>query len=247
VQSFLECFSHESAHRERIEKERYATLLQTLKPWANLYEKARVLDFGASSGLSLFALLETGAREVVGVEPDEARVRSGRAMLDAAGCGDRATLMHLADTSALPFDAETFDFVMCNAVLEHIPQPRGSYIREMWRVLRRGGHLYVSETPNKYVPLDQHTTGLWGVPWLPSGLARAYAEWRGRWGERREAECPWIYSGWRGLGYRELTSGLGGGYRLIPEDSRTRHRVLTRLGAPASLLDPYPTWVLEKV
>ncbi|HEY8470975.1 MAG TPA: hypothetical protein VIL18_15095 [Longimicrobiales bacterium] len=36
-------------------------------------------------------------------------------------------------------------------------------------------------------------------------------------------------------------------WELIPERTHLRHRVLTALGLPASLLDPYPCWVLRRV
>jgi SAM-dependent methyltransferase len=199
-----------------------------------------VLDFGASSGLSMIALHSIGLSDVYGVEPAKPRVESGRRILGEAGM-DPNRLLWVENTSKLPYPDGAFRTVLANAVLEHIPQPRGAYIRELWRVLAPGGHLIVSETPNKYLPLDYHTTHLWGVPWLPKRLSRAYAIWRGRYDLRRD----WEHSGWRGLGYYELIRPLRD-YRLVPERSAPRHRWLTRLGLPASLLDPYPCWVLQK-
>ncbi|HET9986313.1 MAG TPA: class I SAM-dependent methyltransferase [Longimicrobiales bacterium] len=225
------------------EIQRYTTLKRTLKPLGFLYAGARVLDFGASHGLGICALLELGAAEVVGVEPDAERVAAGKEILDAGGFGPRATLLHVRDTRHLPFPDASFDMVLVNAVLEHIPQPRGEYIAEVWRLLRPGGHLMVNETPNKYLPVDVHTTGLWWVPWLPARLARRYAILRGRYREHGE----WASSGWRGLGYYELIASLRGRFHLIPERSRPRHRLLSRLRLPASLLDPYPNWVLRKI
>ena len=80
------------------------------------------------------------------------------------------------------------------------------------------------------------------VPWLPREVARRYAVARGRF--RPDGE--WSSSGWRGLGYRELVRALGGPYTLVPERTRPRHRLLSALRLPASLLDPYPTWILRK-
>ena len=224
------------------ERRRYRTLKATLEPLRPLYAGARVLDFGASHGPAVCALLELGAAAVVGVEPDARWVRAGEGILAAAGFGDRARLLHVPDTRRLPFAGEAFDLVLVNAVLEHIPQPRAAWIREIWRVLRPGGHLVVNETPNKYLPRDVHTTGLWLVPWLPRTVARRYAVLRGRY----PADGDWATSGWRGLGYRELVAPLAGGFRLVPERARPRHRLLSALGLPASLLDPYPTWILRK-
>jgi SAM-dependent methyltransferase len=190
------------------------------------------------------ALLELGAAEVVGVEIEAPRVVRGNEILAAGGLTDRATLLHVPDTTRLPLADSSVDFVLCNAVLEHIPGSRAPYIREMWRVLKPGGYLFVNETPNKYLPLDYHTTKLWGVPWMPEGLAFRYSRWRGRYPKPWE---KWRYSGWRGLGYFELVGALPrGGYRLLPERTTRRHRILSALGIPASLLDPYPAWLLQR-
>ncbi len=225
------------------EQARYRTLKETLAPLRPLYERRRILDFGASHGPAIFALLELGAESVVGIEPGKEWVDAGLKYLETAGFGERARLLHVPDTRRLPFPDGSFDLVLVNAVLEHIPQPRADYIREMWRVLRPGGHLLVNETPNKYFPRDVHTTGLWFVSWLPSAFARRYAVWRGRY----PPDGDWDSSGWRGLGYYELVAPFGGEYRLSPERVRFRHRLLSRLGLPGSLLDPYPTWILEKL
>jgi hypothetical protein len=41
-------------------------------------------------------------------------------------------------------------------------------------------------------------------------------------------------------------TGPIGGFTLIPERANRRHRVFTRLGIPASIIDPYPLWILRK-
>jgi SAM-dependent methyltransferase len=148
------------------------------------------------------------------------------------------------ETHRLDFPAGHFDVVVANAVIEHIPQPRQEHIREIWRVLRPGGTLFINETPNKYLPWDYHTTGgLWFVPWLPSGVARRYAIWRGRYKPGED----WAHSGWRGLGYYELTRAIPGRFRVEHERSRVRHRVFRKLRLPAGLIDPYPTYVIRKL
>lgn len=225
------------------EKERYRTMLNVLVEYRDLFHDKAVLDFGASFGTSTAALLNLGAKNVVGVEPDLGRVNLGCELLNKVGLSDRAKLFHLSDTSSLPFKDAEFEFILANAVLEHIPQPRESYISELWRVLDKGGHLIINETPNKYFPKEMHTTGLWFNHWLPRVTARRRAVRLGRFDPQR---MDWSSSGWRGLGYFELISALGN-YQLIPENSKIRHRLLTSLGVPASLFDPYPSWVLRKM
>ena len=224
------------------ERARYRTLVDALSARQALFSGQRVLDFGASWGLSAVALALLGAAEVVGVEPSLSRIQQGRTFLARAAPAAKVSLVHTPDTAALPFADGAFVFILANGVIEHIPQPRHPYLRELWRVLSPGGHLMISETPNKYFPKDVHTTLLWFNHWLPRGLAHRRAVRRGRFSP---SATDWVSSGWRGLGYFELVRPLDG-YRLVPERARLRHRVLSRLGIPASLIDPGPIWVLQK-
>lgn len=224
------------------EQERYRTLKETLSEFQEIVRGRRVLDFGCSVGLSVFALVELGASHVAGVEPELDRVQTGQRYLREAAYTTKASIDHVADTRHLPFPDASFDAVLANAVFEHVPQPRGPYLREVARVLAPGGHVIILESPNKYLPKDYHTTGLWFVPWLPSAIAKQYALWRGRF----KPTSDWVHSGWRGVGYYELAAGLGPDFAPIPELTRPRHRLLHRLGLPSGLLDPYPQLIFRK-
>lgn len=219
-----------------VQRGRYNTMKRTLAPLGPMIQGKRVMDFGCGWGLSVFALLALGAREVVGVEPDTERVEEGNALLRETG--ESGYLVHVEDTRYLPFGDGEFDAVVANGVFEHIPQPRDEFIREMWRIA--GEKLIVSETPNKYFPIDRHTTGLWFVHWLPKLLACRYAEFRGK-----RPKDDWDTCGWRGLGHWELARHVPGG-RYVPETGRSRHKLLTAFGLPSSLLDPWPLWVFER-
>ena len=214
--------------------QRYRTMVESLQPLSPYIRSKRVLDFGAGYGLSVNALMELGASSVVGVEPDNERVRQGLALLDKGG-----SLIHVADTRHLPFKSHEFDVVVANAVIEHIPQPRGEYIRELWRVTK--DTLIINETPNKYLPWDFHTTKLPLIPWLPKPLARGVAKMLGQ-----HPQGDWDSSGWRGAGHWEIARNIKAG-EYVPEMSRARHRVLDALGLPTALLDPYPLWVFKRM
>src|SRR5262245_61842963 len=226
-----------------MERGRYVTILETLSDWKGLFAGRRALDFGASWGTSLIALIRMGAAEVVGVEPSLSRVERGRTFIAQAAPETKSLLLHTPDTTALPFADADFDFILAYGVFEHIPQPRDRYIHEAWRVLRPGGHLMLAETPNKYFPREGHTTGLWFNHWLPREFAHRRAVRRGRFDPNR---TDWESSGWRGLGYFELVKPISG-YKLIPERTRRRHRLISMFGIPASLIDPGPIWVLQKL
>jgi ubiquinone/menaquinone biosynthesis C-methylase UbiE len=86
----------------------------------------RVLDAGCGDGL--FAS-QVAAPTVVGVD-------SAQAMVDRAR--SRGVDAHLARIERLPFDDASFDVVVCNWVLYHLPDA-DSGLGELARVLRPGG------------------------------------------------------------------------------------------------------------
>ena len=53
-----------------------------------------------------------------------------------------------ADICSLPFDDNTYDLILCNHVLEHIPDDQKA-IKELYRVLKKGGTLIAQ------VPLEE--------------------------------------------------------------------------------------------
>jgi len=87
-----------------IEIHRYRTIKDSLSEWHDLFCDQNVLDFGAGYGLSISALLFNGAKYVIGIEPDEGRVKTGVSLLQQAGLGNRCKLIHVTDTMSLPFE-----------------------------------------------------------------------------------------------------------------------------------------------
>lgn len=105
---------------------------------AGLDLRGSVLDIGCGDGLFTDILFEGRRSEVhlTGVDMDYSEVRLAR----RRGCYDQVLV---ASGGLLPFPAETFDVVLCNSVLEHIPHP-GTVLREMRRVLKPGGTLVLT-------------------------------------------------------------------------------------------------------
>jgi hypothetical protein len=82
---------------------------------------------------------------------------------------------------------------------------RAAVVGEMWRLLRPGGLLFISETPNPLWPIDRHTTGLPLIPWLPSGMAARLAVAAGR--HRPGADLD--ARGRRGMSYFAIKRAVG--------------------------------------
>ncbi len=169
----------------------------------------RVLDFGCGCGGSSLCLARLGASAVVGIEPQSEFVMVARLRARDSHVSDRVTFRQLTDTTHLPFPDGHFTAVVMNAVVEHIPpRERKVHLQEVWRVLAPGGHLFISETPNRWWPHDGHTTGLWWIPYMPLALARRYAIARGA--VPADATMAWLLAaGLRGGSYWEIMRGLG--------------------------------------
>ncbi|GIV00425.1 MAG: hypothetical protein KatS3mg014_2040 [Actinomycetota bacterium] len=61
----------------------------------------------------------------------------------------------VGDGTAMPFRDCSFDFVLCNAVLEHVPYGRQRALADEIRRVARAGYLVA--TPHKWFPIDPHT------------------------------------------------------------------------------------------
>jgi SAM-dependent methyltransferase len=97
----------------------------------------RILDLGCGSGLLLSELRAAGFSAIVGIE----------ANAQAAAAGRRQGLdIRTGSLESAVFLDSTFDLVIINHVLEHVPDPRGTLI-EIGRVLSAGG-LLIGEVPN---------------------------------------------------------------------------------------------------
>jgi SAM-dependent methyltransferase len=101
------------------------------------YEEAArrdVLDVGCGQGIDVCEFALAGAR-VVGVDLTPRHVELARQHAEEAGVEARVVC---ADAEALPFADHTFDRVISNGALHHMPAIEAA-LREIRRVLRPGG------------------------------------------------------------------------------------------------------------
>ena len=127
-------------------------------------EGAKVLEIGTGSGVIAATLKQHvgGDGEVWAVDVVDQRL-------------DRDAVHFRPVTgTTLPFPDESFDLVISNHVIEHVgtPAEQDDHIREIARVLRPAGALYLA-TPNRWAPLEPHFK-LPFLSWLPEGRRSAY-------------------------------------------------------------------------
>jgi SAM-dependent methyltransferase len=131
----------------------------------------RVLDLGCGLGGYSYALRAAGA-EVISVD-----LFSPPTPLDLFVC---------ANALSLPFANESFPFVFCASLIEHVPRPR-LLLEEIKRVLCFGGLAYISFPPF-YSPVGGHQFKpyhLLGEKWairLAQYKYKTFATCFGEWG-----------------------------------------------------------------
>jgi len=166
--------------RSEFFREHMLPALESSRPIRGL----RVLDFGCGTGSSAVVLAERGAT-VVGVEPEDVSLALAERRVKDLGFEEQITLQQIpyltGDADTLPLADASFDLATVIGVLEHaFPHERRHCVRELARVVKPGGDVFVYDTPNRLFPYDHHTTQLWFATWLTPRIARAYAVFRGR-------------------------------------------------------------------
>ena len=110
--------------------------------WDRLMELApgpRGLDAGCGAGARDVFHAWSQGYDVVGIDSVEENIQTGRELHP-----EIADRVFVADLNRpLPFDDESFDFVACNAVIQHIEpdEVKGVVLPDFARVLRPGGVL----------------------------------------------------------------------------------------------------------
>lgn len=145
---------------EKSSRIRKAAKIQAIMNEVTDFTKAKILDVGTGSGQIAHEFSKT-ARKVSSIDVvDERRQKGGYNF-------------YISKDDALPFKSNSFDIVVANHVIEHIPNQK-TVTQEMIRVLKPGGFLYLS-TPNKYWLNDPHYK-LPFISWLPRSASQRYLQ-----------------------------------------------------------------------
>lgn len=110
-----------------------------------------VVDIGTGRGELLAVVLEQGASLAVGIEYSRTAVGLAARTIRAHGASDRAHVV-MCDARAVPMPDGCADLVMMLDVAEHLaPAELGATLKEVHRLLRRGGRVFVHTMPNRSI------------------------------------------------------------------------------------------------
>jgi ubiquinone/menaquinone biosynthesis C-methylase UbiE len=99
----------------------------------------RVLEVAPGPGYLAIELAKLGQYGIAGLDVSRTFVRIAR---DNAACAGVEIDFREGDAAALPFAADTFDFIVCRAAFKNFSDPVCA-LREMHRVLRPGGRALI--------------------------------------------------------------------------------------------------------
>ena len=155
-----------------------ARRLQLIEKHVDGLAGKRVADLGCGSGDYVRAFLER-TPHVVGIEYRAEPVERAR----TAGLP-----VEQGDIELLRFAESSFDVVVFNEVLEHVPNDLAA-LCESRRVIDPDGYLVVF-SPNRWYPFETHGVDtrsgrpvslfIPGIPWIPVGLGRRLLRYRAR-------------------------------------------------------------------
>ncbi|MFV2054997.1 MAG: class I SAM-dependent methyltransferase [Thiohalomonadales bacterium] len=132
-------------------------------------KNSRFLEFGCNVGASSIILAHLGAT-VTAVDVDESFLGLAKINAERYGVADRIRFVYVADTSTMPFESSTFDYISCNSVLEYVHRDQLPLVlRELSRVLKTKGILFITGTSNRLWPKEVHSNR-WFTNYIPHRL-----------------------------------------------------------------------------
>ncbi len=158
-------------------EDRYRRARENLIPWIEAtvpLAGKTVLEYGCGNAPVSCAFAERAERHI-GLDIDAKAVETGRR--DGRRAGARATsswrrTRWRGSLEAMAAHRGEVDVVLLYAVLEHLTlDERLEVLRLAREIVAPDGHIVVCETPNRFFPIDHHTSQLPFFTMLPDELA----------------------------------------------------------------------------
>ena len=160
---------------KRLEEEN--VIMNEIMLWTEIKQHlkgVKVLDVGCGTGGFCIAALKESA-DVFGIDKDSKAIEICR--LKASIHSIPLEHFQVSTAENLPFKENTFDFIFCNSVLEHVNDVAKT-ISEMLRVTKQHGILFI-KFPDYRSIYEAHYKISW-IPKMPKNIARIYLEMLGR-------------------------------------------------------------------
>lgn len=147
---------------------RNENILKVVGSFIGSLRDKKVLIVGSGWGGACVAAKNLGAEEVIGIDIDDEanEIANLRMRLERY----KEICLHGAAEN-VPFDDNSFDYVHCFTVLEHVSDVKKS-LSEMIRVTKRGGYVFI-HAPNYLRPIERHYKIPY-IPLMPKRLAKTY-------------------------------------------------------------------------
>jgi ubiquinone/menaquinone biosynthesis C-methylase UbiE len=131
---------------------------------------ARVLEVAPGPGYLAIELAKLGDFRIVGLDISQSFVEIARQNAKDAGV---VVAFEQGNASSMPFEADSFDFVMCKAAFKNFAEPVEA-LNEMHRVLKPSGHaLIVDLRPDASPEAIQAEVKKMGLGWFNSLVTRS--------------------------------------------------------------------------
>jgi SAM-dependent methyltransferase len=117
-----------------------------------------VVDMGCNDGSITGGYLERGAREVIGIDIDDAAIHWAQEHRSSQNIS-----FFLSSTASLPLADDLIDVIICYDVFEHVSEP-AAMLEECYRVLKPGGKMIIG-TWGWHHPFAPHLWSTMPVPW----------------------------------------------------------------------------------
>lgn len=138
--------------------------LKNLEKHVSNLKNKKILDLGSGRGDFLIYLTKNNY-DVVGLEKNDSYIKISKEKSQKEKININ---LIQGEAEKLPFEDNSFDFINCNEVTEHVKDP-AKLLEECYRVLKRDGQMYIS-FHNRFGIYDYHYH-LWFINWLPRELA----------------------------------------------------------------------------
>jgi len=144
-----------TAHLNRMDDHFVAQAIERL-PSDRSRRTPRVLDVGTGTGAIPVKIARRHARaQIVGVDRSAGMLRQARRAAREARMQDRVTF-HRASGRRLPFPDDSFDLVISNSLMHHLPDP-APVLDEIARVVKPRGRIFIRDLRRPAPPvIDRH-------------------------------------------------------------------------------------------